>query len=173
FTWLYDFLTFGPDRQAGVFPLALYEFGFSPSVGIYAYWERFLIDENRISIRGSTWGADWLSGSISERLRPSDYTLVTARFAAVRRPDQIFRGIGWTASRGVRSRYQLEQIDGSLRFGLRPWRRTTIDYEVGYRSASFANSRWDNDPGVVDTGQIPPGFLTGYNALRFGAALVL
>lgn len=173
FIWLYDFLTFGPDRQAGIFPLALYEFGFSPSIGLYAYWERFLIDENRISIRGSTWGADWLSGSISDRLRPTDYTLVTARFAALKRPDQIFRGIGWAATRGVRSRYQLEQIDGSLRFGLRPWRRSTIDYEVGYRSASFANSRWDNDPGVVDTGQIPPGFFTGYNALRFGAALVL
>lgn len=173
FTWFYDLFTFGPDRQAGVFPLALYEFGFSPSVGLYAYWDRFIIDENRISLRGSTWGTDWLSLVVSDRLVPSDQLLVTARFSALKRPDMMFRGIGFDATERPRARYQLERIDASLRFGQRPWRRTTLDYEVGYRSASFANSRWDQDPGVVDLGQIPPGFRTGYNAVRFGAALVL
>jgi hypothetical protein len=173
FTWLLDLFTFGPDRQVGLFPLALYEFGFSPSVGLYFYWDRFLFDENRISIRGSTWGADWLSLAVSDRITPSDQTLVTMRFTALKRPDMMFRGIGWDAADNPRSRYRLERIDASLRFGQRPWRRTTLDYEIGYRSASFANSRWDDDPGVVDLGQIPPGFRTGYNAARFGAALVL
>lgn len=172
-TWILDFFTFGPDRQIGIFPVALYEFGFSPSVGLYMYWDRFLVDENRISIRGSTWGSDWLSLTVNDRFYPSNQTLVTMRFSAVKRPDLMFRGIGWNATANPRSRYRLEQIDASLRFGQRPWRRTTLDYEVGYRSASFANSRWDDDPGVVDLAQIPPGFRTGYNAARFGAAIVL
>lgn len=173
FEWILDFFTFGPDRQAGIFPVALYEFGFSPSVGIYAYWDRFLVDQNRISVRGSTWGPDWLSFQGTDRFQLTPQLFVTGRFNAVKRPDMVFRGIGWNATHSERARYQLEEIDASLRVGQRPWRRTTLDYEIGYRSASFANSRWDNDPGVVDRGQIPPGFMTGYNALRFGAALVL
>src|SRR5690606_35728095 len=87
FTWLLDLFTFEPDRQVGLFPLALYEFGFSPSVGLYFYWDRFLFDENRISIRGSTWGADWLSLAVSDRITPSDQTLVTMRFTALKRPE--------------------------------------------------------------------------------------
>src|SRR5687767_15236803 len=34
-TLVLDFFTFGPDRTAGVFPTALFDFGFRPSVGLY------------------------------------------------------------------------------------------------------------------------------------------
>lgn len=173
FTEIVDFFTFGPERQIGIFPVALYEFGFSPSVGVYAFWNDFIIENNRISVRGATWGPDWLSLTVSERFWPTPQILLNARFWAVKRPDQIFRGIGWNATRAERSRYAIELIDASLRFGQRPWRRTTIDYEIGYRSASFENSRWDGDPGVLDAAPPPPAFFTGYNAVRFGAAVVV
>src|SRR5262245_25300204 len=32
---LYDFFAFGPDHKAGVVPIALLDFGFEPSVGLY------------------------------------------------------------------------------------------------------------------------------------------
>src|SRR5580704_8503419 len=33
---IYDFFTFGPDHKAGFLPIALVDFGFEPSVGVYA-----------------------------------------------------------------------------------------------------------------------------------------
>ncbi|HKY38476.1 MAG TPA: hypothetical protein VJN18_21180, partial [Polyangiaceae bacterium] len=37
-TLLYDFFAFGPDHKAGIVPIAFIDFGFEPSVGLYAFW---------------------------------------------------------------------------------------------------------------------------------------
>ena len=36
---LYDFFAFGPDHKAGFVPIAFVDFGFYPSVGVYAVFE--------------------------------------------------------------------------------------------------------------------------------------
>lgn len=173
FDWLYDLFTFGPDRQAGLFPTAFWELGFNPSIGFYAYWDRFLFDENRISMRGATWGHDWLSFTALDRIRPMPLVDVLLRVNALRRPDQLFGGIGWNATRTERSRYSIDLFDTSLRVEHRPWRQSEVRYEVGYRSASFESGRFDGDPGVLEVGQPPPAFDTGYSAVHAGVELVL
>ncbi len=173
FDWIYDLFTFGPDRQAGVFPTLFWELGFNPSVGFYAYWDRFLVDENRIAMSGGTWGPDWLSFSVIDRIRPIPLLDVLLRFNALRRPDQLFGGIGWNATRTERSRYAIDLIDASGRVEHRPWRQSEVRYELGYRSASFESNRFDGDPGVLEVGQIPPAFDTGYSAVRAGIELIL
>jgi len=173
FRWLHDLFTFGPDRQAGIFPTAFWELGFNPSVGLYAYWDRFLVDENQIRVSGGTWGTDWLSLTVLDRLHPIPLVSLIGRFEAVQRPDQLFGGIGWNATRSEPSRYSISRIDGSFRVEHEPWRQSLVAYEIGYRSASFESHPFDGDPGVLDVGQPPPAFLDGYSAVRVGAELVL
>ena len=173
FRWLRELFTFGPDRQAGIFPTAFWELGFNPSVGVFAYWDRFLVDENQIRLSGGTWGPDWLSLTVTDRLRPLPFVGIVGRFEAVQRPDQLFGGIGWNATRNERSRYSIGRIDASLRVEHAPWRQSIVIYEIGYRSASFESHPFHDDPGLLDVNQPPAGFLEGYNDVRAGAELVL
>jgi hypothetical protein len=168
-----DVFTFFPDRRAGILPTALFEFGFQPSVGIYAFWNHFLLENNRISLHASTWGSDWLMVTVTDQLQPTEGVLASTRFSAVRRPDMLFGGIGWDATRLEPARFALDHIDGSLGLGLRPWRRSAIDYVVGYRSASFESNAFDADPGIAERGPLPAGFLGGYSAFRLGGRATL
>ncbi len=36
---LYNFFFFGPDHSGGIAPVAFVDFGFRPSVGLYAFWD--------------------------------------------------------------------------------------------------------------------------------------
>jgi hypothetical protein len=168
-----DVFTFGPDRRGGILPTAFFEFGFEPSVGVYAFWDGFLVDENRISLQAATWGLDWLTVTITDHLRPAPDLFVTTRFQGVRRPDQVFNDIGWDATRTPRSRFEITSTDASLRFGYRPWRRSQIDYVVGHRSGAFGGSTFYGDPSVTERDVLPPAFDTGYHAIRFGASFAL
>ena len=86
---LYDFFAFGPDHKAGFAPIAFVDFGFNPSVGVYAFWDDAFVKGNDLSVHGSTWGADWLAGSLTERIHlarqghPAPSTVT-----GVHRPDQ-------------------------------------------------------------------------------------
>lgn len=173
FGWLHDFFTFYADRRAGILPTIFYDFGFRPSVGIYFYWNRFLFDENRIAVHAATWGRDWLTFTATDRIEPRPDLYVEARFAAVRRPDQVFGGIGWDATTFNRTRYAADSIDTSARFGIRPWRRSELDYSVGFRTASFESNAFDGDPGVATREELPPGFATGYSSARLAASFLL
>ncbi len=173
FTWLLDLFTFGPNRQAGIFPTAFYDFGFRPSVGVLGYWNQFLWEHNRIALHAATGGPDWFLVDVNDIFNPNSFTLFRFNFQAFERPDQIFGGIGWNATQTVRSRYRVQEIDASVVAGIRPWRRTAIDYELGFRTASFLSNAMFGDPGVGERGQVPPGFNTGYNAVRTGVSLVV
>jgi hypothetical protein len=172
-----SFFTFGPERNIGVFPTALIDFGFSPSVGLYAFWKAFLFDENRISLHAAQWGLDWLSLTVRDVIEVSDVTSVAARFKAFRRPDQIYAGIGYDApelagEQGLDySRYGVESIETSGEVMLRPWRSTFVGYHIEYVSRSFEDRAWGEDPRlgtfVTELGQdLPATFTTGYSDLR-------
>lgn len=172
FTWMLDIFTFGPNRQAGIIPTAFYEFGFRPSVGLYTYWNGFLSRENRIALQLATGGSDWWLLNATDISHPLPSLLMRFNFTAFERPDQIFAGIGWNATQNLRSRYQIDQIDASFLLSQMVWRRSALDYELGFRTASFQSRAIFGDPGVGQRGPIPPGFLTGYNAFRAGLSTV-
>ena len=54
---LYDFFAFGPDHKAGIVPITLLDFGFEPSVGLYAFWDDAGFQGHDLRLRGSTWGS--------------------------------------------------------------------------------------------------------------------
>ncbi len=170
--WLINLLTFGPNREAGITPSAFFDFGFRPSVGLYAYWNHFLIRQNRIGVHLATGGPNWYMLDVSDVMYPNPFMIFRFHFNATERSDQVFGGIGWNATQTVRSRYQIRSIDASVVAGIRPWRRTAIDYEVGFRTASFSPYSIFGDPGVGQRGTTPPAFNTGYNAFRAGVSAV-
>ena len=174
FTFLYDLFTFGDNREVGVFPTAFYDFGLAPSVGIYGYWRDLLVSGNRLSLHAATFGQDWLSLVATDRYAPRDDLSVALRVEAVQRPDQIFGGIGWRATNVDRTRYGRSTFDiaGSLRQD--PWRRSRLEYTVGYRSSSFRDAGWNGESSISQRdSSLPVGFSSGYSALRFGASLLL
>src|SRR6185503_17686450 len=91
---LYDFFAFGPDHTAGIVPIAFIDFGFEPSVGLYGFWDDAGFKGHDLRLHGSTWGAKWLSGNITERFRVSERFDFTWMATATRRPDFAFYGIG-------------------------------------------------------------------------------
>ncbi|MBW2463428.1 MAG: BamA/TamA family outer membrane protein, partial [Deltaproteobacteria bacterium] len=165
------------DNKIGIFPTAFFDFGFAPSFGIYFFWTDFLFEGNRISMNGGTFGPRWLNGAIKDQITFNENTHLTARLKGFRRPDQIFGDIGGDA-RLITSRYGTSQIDTSLIFDSHFWRRSRVEAEFGYRSASFEDGRALGDPSIseemISRGQpLPDGFVSGYSAFRLGLDLRL
>lgn len=175
FTFLLDLFTFGEERQIGVFPTAFYDFGLSPSVGVYAYWHDLLVRGNHLSLHAATWGPEWLSLVAADRLTPRPDVSAGLRVEAVQRPDHIFGGIGWTATNDQRARFGRGIFDVSAYFEQRPWRRSGLVYVVGYRSVSYTDEGWEGEPSISERGgeELPTGLTTGYESVRLGAWLSL
>lgn len=169
-TTLRDFFTFGPNDNIAIFPTFFYEFGFQPNVGIYLVWNEFLFPENRISTQGGYGGSDWLSWSIADRLEVDDHLYIGTRFLARERPDYVFGGIGYDATRLPRARFGAQRIDAAF-FGIaRIWRRSDIEFDLLYRGIEFIDEGWNGDPSVgqraATFGQgLPFGFATGYEVV--------
>ncbi len=56
-----DFLALNEVHPIGVVPFFLVDFGFEPSVGLYAYWDDVGFKGHQLRLPGSTWGPHWLS----------------------------------------------------------------------------------------------------------------
>jgi hypothetical protein len=182
---LYDFFAFGPDHSAGIVPIAFIDFGFEPSVGLYAFWDDVGFKGHDLRLHGSTWGADWISGTATERFRFGEQLELTLTGTATRRPDYAFYGIGPDTRESDLVRYSSDSVDAHfesrLRFGGSNW----LDTAIGYRGASFGHSKFEEhdrtathetslDEAIV-TGQIaePAGFRDGYRAPFVRSRVVL
>ncbi len=175
-----SFFTFGPEQNVAVLPTALIDFGFSPSVGIYTYWNKFLFDENRISLHAAQWGLDWLSLTVHDTITFGDLATLATRFKALRRPDYIYAGVGYDST-GVAtdagldtSRYSASSIEAGGELLFKPWQSTFFGYQAEYVSRSFEDVPWGDDEPSAGAfasalGQeLPDGFVSGYSDLRLG-----
>jgi hypothetical protein len=174
---LYDFFAFGPNHSAGIVPFALVEFGFKPSVGLYAFWDDAGFKGHQLRLRGSTWGPSWLSGTFTERFVFSERTDITLSATATRRPDYAFFGIGPDSQQNDLMRYRADWVDARADVRTGFLSSSMLDAGVGYRGFSFHDTQYDDrnigredhQPSVADeaaAGRIPypPGFLDGYRA---------
>lgn len=142
---LYDFFLFGPDHKAGVVPLTLIDFGFEPSVGLYAFWDDAGFEGHELRLHGSTWGARWLSITATERFHFSDRLDVTLTSTATRRPDYAFCGIGPDSRETELMRYSADTVDSRAQSNLSFAGSSLLQTSVGYRGASFGHSDYDAD----------------------------
>ena len=168
-TFLYDLFTFGPEHKAGFAPIALFDFGFNPSVGVYAFWDDAFAKGNDLSMHGSTWGTDWLAGALTDRIHLHRKDTLAFNLTAVHRPDRAYFGTGPRSLQSDLGRYGEDMVDGGAVVDLHPWRASHVQTAVGVRSASFYAGHYGGDPSIEQqvTGGafvLPDGFARGYTA---------
>ncbi len=170
---LVDWFTFGPDRQAGIVPTALIDFGFQPSVGVYFFWDRAFADANQIRVHAAMWGTDWLRLTVTDRVEIAPDTKLAVRAVGSRRPDWLFYGLGPRSSSDDEARYTSASWDGELTLDREGWRSSHFKSYLGVRHVAFAGSGCCGEPSVdsqVARGVYPepPGLAEGYTILRQG-----
>jgi hypothetical protein len=175
---LYDFFVFGPDHKAGIVPVAFLDFGFLPSVGLYAFWDDAGFKGHDLRLHGSTWGAQWLSGAVTERFRIDDRFTLALSATATKRPDYAFYGIGPDTLQSALVRYAAKTVDVRAETSVAFAGSSFLETGLGYRGASFAQTHFRGEPSVVDavdsgTLDQPPGFDEGYRAGFARGRLVL
>ncbi len=180
-----DFLALNESHPFGVAPFMLVDFGFEPSVGLYAYWDDAGFKGHALRLRGSTWGRRWLSASLKERFEFEKIT-ISLKGKLTKRPDLAFYGIGPDTRESDLVRYSgktaYAHVHASFRFG----ENNLLETTVGYRGASFGHSDYDADrrgepdyePSLDDAVQAgnlaePAGFRDGYRSAFAGTRLVL
>lgn len=177
---LYDFFTFGPDHKAGIVPTALVDFGFRPSVGVYAFWDDALARGNDLRLHASTWGTDWLAGGVADRIHLSrdPYDRVVVDVSGSRRPDYAFFGIGPSTRETDLVRYGASQLESSVGVDERLWRASSLHAKVALRSVDFHRGELGRDAVLDDaiaagTLPSPPAFDRGYTAVVSGVRAAL
>ncbi len=167
---IYDFLAFGPNHSAGFVPLAFVDFGFDPSVGLYLFWDDVGFEGHDLRARGSTWGKDWLSGTLTERFQFGPAAQLTLTGTATRRPDYTFYGVGSSSLEDDRSRYGASTVDARAEFAVRLPASSSLETALGYRSARFRPGDYGEDPSLPEqvadgVYEAPAGYPRGYSAL--------
>jgi hypothetical protein len=177
-TALYDFFAFGPDHKAGIVPIAFIDFGFEPSVGLYAFWDDAGFDGHDLRLRASTWGSDWLSGTVTERFHVSERLDLTLTGTAIRRPDYAFYGVGADTFEENLARYGADTVDARVSTRYDFAGASHFEVRSGYRSTFFRPGDYPPDATVDErvlagTFAEPPGYESGYRAGVSGAKVVL
>lgn len=172
-TLLVDIFTFGPDKNAGLVPTALIDFGFRPSVGLYFFWNDAFADDNQIRLHAATWGSDWLRLTVTDRVVLGEGARVGIRGMGVRRPDWLYYGLGPRSDHGDEARYSSDTLEGSLFYEQVGWRSSYFRAFGGVRRATFEDVGCCDEPRIgerVAQGAYPypPGFLTGYTIAHHG-----
>jgi hypothetical protein len=166
---LYDIFAFGPDHKAGVVPIAFVDFGFYPSVGLYAFWDDAGFKGHDLRMRASTAGSRWLSVAASERFQLTRGTSLSLNGSWTHRPDYAYYGIGPDTLEANRSRYGADTADAHVTLRAGFWRSSSIETNVGFRAASFYPGSFGDDPSLtqqVERGvfPLPDGYADGYRA---------
>jgi hypothetical protein len=177
--FIYDFFTFGENHQAGIVPVAFYQFGFRPSVGLYTFWDDAFFEGHDLRLRGAWGGKDWLGGSFVERFHlggrsddpflPGDVIELVA--SGLRRPDHAFFGIGPDTEQDDLVRYGMNTFRVSAAYDQYFHTRTTLRGEVSLRSVDFFRGGFGDDHTLeeaVASGELvePSGYRRGYTVAR-------
>ncbi len=160
-TKTYDFFVFGKDHKAGILPVALAEFNFKPSVGIYAFWNDAGFEGNDLSLHTEAWPDDWFGATLQQRIALDKNHTLQLRFYEMHRPDRLFYGIGPTTLESSESRYGLQQIEGDVSYEWRFWRSSRIEATVGMRDVLVFDGHYGDDPSLTTeaaTGAFPIPF---------------
>jgi hypothetical protein len=165
--YLYDLFFFGPEHKVGVIPTAFIDFGFNPSVGLYAFWDDALVKGHDLRLTASIWTSDWVAGSLTERLPIHGKESLTLRLSGVRRPDYTFFGLGPNSLQGNIARYGQDRLEASALFDFPLWRASRVSAGMGVRSVNIYHGHFGGDASVENQAAagvypLPYGFGRGY-----------
>jgi hypothetical protein len=165
-----NFFLFGPDKKAGIVPTAFLDFGFRPSVGVYAFWDDLLGPGNHLRLHATTLGTDWLQGAIADRIPLGKDASLDLRVEGVHRPDYIFHGLGPRSLQDNRTRFGIDQVRARPVFEMNWWKSSRVATEAGFKYVKFRDDACCDDPSLVTAirdgwQKSPPGFDTGYSSV--------
>jgi len=160
---LYNFFLFGPDHKAGILPTLFFDFGFSPSVGLYGFWDDAGFKGNGLTAHFSIWTSEWIAGSLGDTIHFGGKSAFTVKLAAIRRPDRTFFGLGPNSLQDDRGRYGETRLDGGGTFDVALWRSSQLQAGSGVRSVQLYNGDYLGEAtlsGQAAAGlyPLPPGY---------------
>lgn len=154
-TLIINFFTFG-ERQGGILPTWLIDYGLRPSIGVYAFWNDFILDGNDLRLRLAWGGTDTWLARMTDRFALGPGTLaLNASYES--RPDHVFYGIGDRSD--ARARHFRSVTRAGLSYDL-PWFRSSYGrFVAGVREVELdGDRRCCEDPSVnerVSAGTFP------------------
>lgn len=164
----------------GIAPTILFDFGFSPSVGMFLWVNDVVIPHNELNVHVAFGGFGWLHASLTDRQYLNHHTVLELSGRAWQRPDQLFYGLGPSADSAYTSRFGQQRLDLDLAVRVRPWRASRIRISAGVAANAFYDTDYLNQgeppertlTDAVDAGWFPemngnlPAGWPGYTAYR-------
>ena len=175
---LTDAFTFGPTKNIGIVPTALLDFGFRTSVGVYGFYDDFLVKDNALRVHAAFGGTDWLRLTVADRIPIANNAYLKIRGEASRRPDFYFYGIGPTSRIEDRSRYGADWLDGSATLHASLPHGVVVEAFSGVKTASFYDSLYRRNLSVSErvvnnAFPFPAAYDTGATDFRAGGSIAV
>jgi hypothetical protein len=170
-------LTFGrEERDIGLIPTWLIDFGTTSSAGVYFFWDDFLLDGNHLRARAATGGKNWIRLSLADRIEWSDRHELTLRGEYRSRPDNAFYGMGPTSEDDDEAWYALRRVDVSARYAAELFRSSGIATWARWQNVELDSTPKGEHPTVataIRSGRYPapPGLAEGYGVFMSGLEL--
>jgi len=166
-TRVYNTFAFGPNHSFGILPVGFIEFGFNPSIGVYGFWNDAFIKGNDIRLHYELWPSEWFGGALTDRYRMDRDRWVQIRFAATKRPDEVFYGMGPDTPQWHQSRYGIDKFEATGAMEAKVWRSSRIRGTLGVRKVDIFHGHYGSDPSLEDEArsgafEVPFGFDRGY-----------
>lgn len=167
-TLLLDFFTFGPERNAGIIPTGLIDFGFRPSGGLYVFWDEAFAKRNDMRLRFASGGKRWWKLSYIDRVHLTSRQRFEVGPELEIRPDWVFYGLGPESPKKHKARFGKNLVGGQARYRVQLWRTSSFESEIGVQDVRVDGSVSCCGNPSVDTriaaGQLmaPPGLNSHY-----------
>ena len=167
--------TFGEGGHNLLVPTASFDLGLAPSVGVYYALGEAGAADNRLAVQLATWGLRSIRASAADTYAIDEPDQLQARLELERVRDHLFVGVGPDATRGVKSRYGVERVEGSIGYRRRLTGAGWLAAESGVRRIGFVDGCC-GDPTLderIARGEVmaPPGYRGDYTA-GFGRVAV-
>jgi hypothetical protein len=174
-----DAFTFGPDNNYLLAPTALFDFGLSPSVGLYFSGDNTFAAGNSIRLHAATWGVRQITATALDRYTwNGGRSTLSARVDFNRTQDSLFLGLGPDVTEATRSRYGLRRLDSHVSFKQRLTGESGFSVYGGVRTLGVRDGECCGDPALADRiadGSVmaPPGYGGDYTTIYQRANLTL
>jgi hypothetical protein len=170
-TQIVNFFSFGEERQFLLYPTALVDFGFRPSVGLHFVGRRFPWPTHQVGVDAAFGGSRYFALGVKDRIQLDTHSQLTTKVKWDQRPDLIFHGVGWNTLDTDLSRFQLRRTEVSVGYRNQVPQRGWYRFDLGIRSADFQDGSCCGDPGIeskISAGVFPApeGFRSGYTSFR-------
>lgn len=162
-----------------LYPVALYDFGFKPSLGVRLKWtDGFLTPGSKLSVKLGFGGTDLWRFDTAIRFAIRRLVFLGLEAGVRRRPDHMYFGLGPRAPDSARARYGSRKANATVQLGARlaSWGELSV-FSAGTTTA-FMDSTFNGGPTIeaqVAAGVFPEpnDYAEGFATVRGGVEFSL